>query len=99
MKMMKNASFCLLLVTAFLMALAPFAQARPRQRAHSGTCTRSGPGGRASSGTYSGQGSRQFLPGQGVEGDYSGQVTTQQGQTWNLKGQPIRRTTTINPHP
>lgn len=95
MKMMKNASFCLLLVTALLMALAPFAQARPRQRAHSGTYTRSGPGGRAASGTYSGQGS----PGQGVEGDYSGQVTTQQGQTWNLKGQPIRRTTTIDPHP
>lgn len=37
------------------------------------------------------EGSRQFLPGQGVEGDYSGQVTTQQGQTWNLNH---RHTTT-----
>ncbi len=54
---------------------------------HSGTYTRTGPSGRAGGGTYSGQGSRQFLPGQGVEGDYSGQVTTQQGQTWNLNHQ------------
>jgi len=104
---MKTASFCLLLVTALLMALAPFAQARPRQRSatattptagsltprgertftHSGTYTRTGPSGRSGSGTYSGQGSRQFIPGQGVEGDYSGQVTTQQGQTWNLNHQ------------
>ncbi|MFS8805606.1 hypothetical protein NW813_12495 [Synechococcus sp. R55.6] len=104
---MKTASFCLLLVTALLMALAPFAQARPRQRTatattptggslaprggrtftHSGTYTGTGPSGRSGSGTYSGQGSRQFIPGQGVEGDYSGQVTTQQGQTWNLNHQ------------
>ncbi|MFT0799014.1 hypothetical protein NW843_09705 [Synechococcus sp. R5-12] len=104
---MKTPSFCLLLVTALLMALAPFAQARPRQRTrtattptagslaprggrtftHSGTYTRTGPSGRSGSGTYSGQGSRQFIPGQGVEGDYSGQVTTQQGQTWNLNHQ------------
>ena len=89
------------------MALAPFAQARPRQRTrtattptagsltpsgertftHSGTYTGTGPSGRSGSGTYSGQGSRQFIPGQGVEGDYSGQVTTQQGQTWNLNHQ------------
>jgi hypothetical protein len=54
---------------------------------HSGTYTRTGPSGRSGSGTYSGQGSRQFIPGQGVEGDYSGQVTTQQGQTWNLNHQ------------
>jgi hypothetical protein len=104
---MKTPSFCLLLVTALLMALAPFAQARPRQRTatattstggsltpsgertftHSGTYTGTGPSGRSGSGTYSGQGSRQFIPGQGVEGDYSGQVTTQQGQTWNLNHQ------------
>ncbi|WP_457416194.1 hypothetical protein [Thermostichus sp. OS-CIW-23] len=95
------------MVTALLMALAPFAQARPRQRTrtattptagsltprgertftHSGTYTGTGPSGRSGSGTYSGQGSRQFIPGQGVEGDYSGQVTTQQGQTWNLNHQ------------
>jgi hypothetical protein len=54
---------------------------------HSGTYTGTGPSGRSGSGTYSGQGSRQFIPGQGVEGDYSGQVTTQQGQTWNLNHQ------------
>lgn len=53
----------------------------------SGTYTGTGPSGRSGSGTYSGQGSRQFIPGQGVEGDYSGQVTTQQGQTWNLNHQ------------
>ncbi|HIK20999.1 MAG TPA: hypothetical protein IGR15_08075 [Synechococcus sp. M44_DOE_062] len=104
---MKNASFCLLLAIALLMALAPFAQARPRQRSRiapsstggspalsgertfttSGTYTRTGSTGTSSSGTYSGQGSRQLIPGQGIQGDYSGQVTTQQGQTWNLNHQ------------
>ncbi|MFS8858783.1 hypothetical protein NW851_00070 [Synechococcus sp. H55.7] len=89
------------------MTLAPFAQARPRQRARTappptgGSLTPSGERTFTHSGTYtrsgpsgragSGTYSGQGSPGQGVEGDYSGQVTTQQGQTWNLNH---RHTTT-----